>query len=436
VTPIKAKIEQKPTEQPPQVIPTKTEINKTQATTTTTVEEKSAQTVAAAMVAPTQAKAKSKKKQAKVEEKPAEALVVAVVPKEEAKVTPPTKVKGKKKQAKVAAAQDSVAAVVMPADETKPAPLKAKSKKKKQANLAAQPLATTMPKEEEKPVEQAKPASNPVPSPTKKSGVDPNRFARLERNPILLYVSAEKYPAHSQRFFDLKTQELWILQNVKGQSFEKGAFYAVVQEQGNILGVQRVRQPDVIEVAPLADFFFSYVEREKEASNLVLLGIVTSVEEQRIVPLRHSATPVAMREYTADFQSASNSRYRIPITVWGALSNAVFDVGTPILLLNAKQSSYQELPRFSVGDSSAILKLPSTNVQVKKLCKFLQTASGEVAPVLPEGILPFVAEDAATPENNEVTKEEEAQQPAKKKQKIGKAEGKAKKKKKKNATTA
>jgi len=143
-----------------------------------------------------------------------------------------------------------------------------------------------------------------------------------------------------------------------------------------------------------------------------------------------------MREYTADFQSASNSRYRIPITVWGALSNAVFDVGTPILLLNAKQSSYQELPRFSVGDSSAILKLPSTNAQVKKLCKFLQTASGEVAPVLPEGILPFVAEDAATPENNEVTKEEEAQQPAKKKQKIGKAEGKAKKKKKKNATTA
>jgi hypothetical protein len=493
VSPTKAKVEPKPTKQPPQVIAKKTTINNKTQATTTSIEGKSAQTVAVARKEKPK-KSKAKVQAAAVEEKPVQAL-------EETKVTSATKVKGKKKkQAKVTAAEDLVAEVKpteevkgngkkkkkkqaeMPKDEVKPTEEvkgNGKKKKKKQAEMPKEEVKPTeevkgngkkkkkqakvtaaedlvaevkpteevkgngkkkkkkqseMPKEEVKPVETPKQSFDSVPSPTKKAAADPNRFNRLEKNPVLLYVSAEKYPAHSQRFFDVKTKELWVFQNSKGQSFEKGAFYCIAQEHGNILGARRVQQPDVIEVTPLGDDYFRYVDREKEAGNLVLLGIVTSVEEQRIVPLRHSSTPVAMREYTADFQSASGSRYRIPITVWGVLSNAVHDVGTPILFLNAKQSSYQELPRFSVGDNSAIFVMPFKNAQVKKLCQFLRSSTGDVEPELPEGIRLFVPnEDAAAAD---VAKEEETQEPAKKKQKIAKAEGKVKKKTKKNTTTA
>lgn len=65
-----------------------------------------------------------------------------------------------------------------------------------------------------------------------------------------------------------------------------------------------------------------------------------------------------------------------------------------VLILNARQSFYQEVPRLTVGGNGAIVTFEEPTQQMRELRQFLRKAKKRGTAVLPDGIEPFEDNDS------------------------------------------
>jgi hypothetical protein len=85
----------------------------------------------------------------------------------------------------------------------------------------------------------------------------------------------------------------------------------------------------------------------------------------------------------------------MPITVWGNLAKEKPTVGDTLLVCNAKQAAYHDIPRFSVGDSGSVTMLPSEMESVQELVAF-NTAQVNADFELPDGVQVWSGEEDDT----------------------------------------
>ena len=120
--------------------------------------------------------------------------------------------------------------------------------------------------------------------------------------------------------YDITSKETVTLTNSRGQTFIKGAFYAIMTHGGRLQASRRVNAPKDFTIADGPDKCFKLCKTPgKEMTGLVLLGEVVSYEDATTVKTKRGAM-VPMREYMMNFRTAKGDFKTMPVTVWGKLA--------------------------------------------------------------------------------------------------------------------
>jgi hypothetical protein len=203
---------------------------------------------------------------------------------------------------------------------------------------------------------------------------------------IMIYVTLEKYPLGTVTMFDVIKSSFVKLNNASGQTFEKGAWYAVGTKDQRLTGGRRICQPTDFTISDGKDKWFRNPKsKEKELTNLVLLGEIVGTDDTQSVKTRNGET-VLMREYMMRFRTASADLKAVPVTVWGKQAKMSPKVNAFAILLNAKQATFHDVPRFSVGDNGAICFIKATQ-QMNDLKTFFDSGNDEMRIELPDGVV-------------------------------------------------